>query len=256
MSNPSLRKAVISQFRAGTGASPADRSVPRGPTSTWVPTNYGLIVAAGQGTRYGGYKQLVPLAGEPVLVHSVRAFERCPMVSGIVVVGPPRRMALVRRLLSSRGTRKLLGIVRGGETRAESVRAGLALLPSHGFVAIHDAARPIIHPGMLSKGLRACRSRGAATYGHPVTDTLKRTDGKDVVATVDRSLLIAVQTPQFFSIELLRRAHEAASKTHSEATDDCELVERLGVRPIWLPGPRTNMKLTTRDDLVLIRALV
>jgi 2-C-methyl-D-erythritol 4-phosphate cytidylyltransferase len=230
--------------------------VPRGPTSTWVPTNYGLIVAAGQGNRYGGYKQLVPLAGEPVLIHSLRAFERCPMVSGIVVVGPQRRMALVRRLLRSHGTRKLLGLVRGGETRAESVQAGLALLPAHGFVAVHDAARPLIHPGMLSKGLRACRSRGAATYGHPVTDTLKRIDGRDIVATVDRSQLVAVQTPQFFSIELLRRAHEAARKARFSANDDCELVERLGIRPIWIPGPRTNIKLTTPDDLTLMRALV
>ena len=221
-----------------------------------MPTNYGLIVAAGQGNRYGGYKQFVPLAGEPVLIHSVRAFERCPMISGIVIVGPPRRMALVRRLLRDNGTRKLIGIVRGGETRAESVEAGLALLPARGFVAVHDAARPIIHSGLLSKGLRVCRGAGAATYGHPVTDTLKRTEGRDIVATVDRSPLVAVQTPQFFSIELLRRAHAAARKARFDATDDCELVERLGVRPVWIPGPRTNIKLTTPDDLIVMRALV
>ena len=218
-------------------------------------TSFGLIVAAGQGRRFGGYKQFAQLAGKPVLLHSVRAFERCPMISGIVVVGPPRRMALVRRMLRSYRVRKLLGIVCGGETRADSVQAGLAVLPARGFVAVHDAARPIIHPGMLSKGLRVCRSRGAATYGHPVTDTLKRIDGEDVVATVDRKGLLSVQTPQFFSLELLRRAHEAARKARYDATDDCELVERLGVRPVWIPGPRTNIKLTTPDDLIVMQAL-
>jgi 2-C-methyl-D-erythritol 4-phosphate cytidylyltransferase len=221
-----------------------------------VPTNYGLIVAAGQGSRYGGYKQFVSLAGEPVLIRCIRAFERCPMISGLVVVGPPRRMGLVRRMLRVHKVCKLIGVVRGGETRAESVEAGLALLPAHGFVAVHDAARPIIHPGMLSRGLRVCRSRGAATYGHPVTDTLKRIAGRDIVATVDRSRLVAIQTPQFFNLELLRRAHAAASRARLNATDDCELVERLGVRPLLIPGPKTNLKLTTPDDLIVMRALL
>lgn len=218
--------------------------------------NYGLIVAAGHGNRYGGYKQFVQLAGKPVLIHSVIAFERCPMISGIVVVGPPRRMALVRRMLRSHGIGKLIGIVPGGETRTASVQAGLAVLPEHGFVAVHDAVRPIIHPGMLSKGLRVCHSRGAATYGYPVTDTLKQVAGRQVISTVDRSRLLAVQTPQFFSIELLRRAHANARPPLPRATDDCELVERLGVHPVWIPGPSTNLKLTTPDDLSLMRALL
>jgi 2-C-methyl-D-erythritol 4-phosphate cytidylyltransferase len=254
-SSTKRKKAASGLPPAGAGKTGTARPLERR-TTTWVPTNYGLIVAAGQGNRYGGYKQFVPLAGEPVLMHSVRAFERCSMVSGFVVVGPPRRMALVRRLLRRHGAYKLIGIVRGGETRAESVQAGLALLPDQGFVAVHDAARPIIHPGMLARGLRICRDRGAATYGHLISDTVKRVDGREIVATVDRSDLVAVQTPQFFSLELLRRAHAAARQAKVGANDDCELVERLGVRPIWIPGPRTNIKLTTPDDLTVLQALV
>jgi 2-C-methyl-D-erythritol 4-phosphate cytidylyltransferase len=215
-----------------------------------------LILAAGQGQRFGGYKQLVTLAGKPVLIHSIRAFERCPMISGFVVVAPARRMAVVRRMLRIHGTRKLIATVPGGETRADSVRAGLAVLPKHGFVAVHDAVRPLINPGMLTKGLRYCRKHGAVTYGYPITDTVKRVNGKEVLSTIDRSELLAVQTPQFFSLGLLRRAHTEAGRARAKSTDDCELVEHLGVHPVWIPGPSTNLKLTTPDDLNVIRALL
>jgi len=190
------------------------------------------------------------------MIHSIRAFERCPMIAGFVVVAPVRRMAVVRRILRVYGVRKLLGVVPGGETRAGSVRAGLRALPAHGFVAVHDAVRPLIHPGMLTKGFRACRDRGAATYGYPVTDTLKQVAGKEVLSTVDRKGLVAVQTPQFFSLELLRRAQESARRAHVKATDDCALVERLGIRPVWILGPSTNTKLTTADDLNVMQALL
>ena len=218
--------------------------------------NYGLIVAAGQGSRFGGYKQLVQLAGKPVLIHSVRAFERCPQVVSFVVVAPARRLGVVRRMLRSHGVRKLLCVVPGGETRADSVRAGLAALPDRGYVAVHDAVRPLIHAGMLTRGFRFCTDRGAATYGCSVTDTLKRVSGSSVLETVDRAGLVAVQTPQFFSLELLRRAHASARRARLKVTDDCELVERLGVRPVWIPGPRTNLKLTTPDDLNVMQALM
>jgi len=184
------------------------------------------------------------------------AFERCPQILGFVVVAPARRLSVVRRMLRSHGVRKLLGVVPGGEERTNSVQAGLAALPARGYVAVHDAVRPLIHAGMLTKGLRVCTERGAATYGCPVTDTLKRVHGSDVLQTVDRAGLVAVQTPQFFSLELLRRAHTSARRARLKATDDCELVERLGVHPVWMPGPRTNLKLTTPDDLNVMQALM
>lgn len=159
-------------------------------------------------------------------------------------------------MLRSHGVQRLLGVVPGGETRIDSVRAGLAALPARGLVAVHDAVRPLIHAGMLTRGFRACRKRGAVTYGCPVTDTLKRFSGQNVLATLDRTGLLAVQTPQFFNLQLLRRAHEAALNSSLEATDDCELVERLGARPVWIVGPRTNLKLTTPDDLNVMRALL
>lgn len=177
------------------------------------------------------------------------------MIAGFVVVAPARRMAVARRILRAHGVRKLLDVVPGGETRDGSVQAGLRALPAHGFVAVHDAVRPLIRPAMLTKGLRACKNYGAATYGYPVTDTLKRVAGREVLSTVDRKGLLAVQTPQFFSLEILRRAHASARRARLRATDDCELVERLGIHPVWIPGPRTNIKLTTPDELIVMQAL-
>jgi 2-C-methyl-D-erythritol 4-phosphate cytidylyltransferase len=196
------------------------------------------------------------LAGKPVLIHSIRAFEHCPMITGIVIVAPARLLPVVRRMLRIHNVRKLLGVVAGGHTRAGSVRAGLSVLPARGFVAIHDAVRPLINAEMLTTGIRACRKCGALTYGYPVTDTLKRVSGRKVMSTVDRTGLLAVQTPQFFNLEILRRAHAEAQHARLQATDDCELVERLGIHPIWIPGPRTNLKLTTPDDFTVIQALL
>jgi 2-C-methyl-D-erythritol 4-phosphate cytidylyltransferase len=227
-----------------------------GTGALYVHAKYGLIVAAGKGHRFGGYKQLAPLAGRPVLMYSVRAFEQYPRVLGFVVVAPPPRLSLVRRVLRSHGVRKLLGVVPGGATRAESVRAGLALLPENGYVAIHDAVRPVITTRMLDRGFAACRRYEAVTFGHPVTDTLKSVRGDAVTGTVKREPLIAVQTPQFFRLAVLRRAYAKAGDSRTEASDDCALVERLGIKPHWLPGPRTNLKITTREDMTLCEALL
>ena len=250
--------------RVRTGARIVLPPAAPGSTAPYQHPKFGVIVAAGQGVRFGAYKQLVPLGDTPVFMYSVRAFEQCPRVLGYVLVAPARRLSLVRRIVRSYNVHKLLDIVPGGETRALSVRAGLACLPEDGCVAIHDAARPIITAQMLDRGFAACRKYGAAAFGHPVTDTLKSVRGQSITSTVSRESLIAVQTPQFFKLPLLRQAYGLLSggKTRSpetnirSATDDCALVERLGVEPRWLAGPRTNLKITLREDLTLCQALL
>jgi 2-C-methyl-D-erythritol 4-phosphate cytidylyltransferase len=217
---------------------------------------YGLILAAGTGRRFGGYKQLAQLGGRPVLLHSIRAFERSPWIVGFVVVAPPRAAGGIRRTLERNRVTRLLAVVRGGKTRSGSVQAGLLALPEHGYVAVHDAVRPFINPTLLIKGFQACARRGAALLACPVTDTLKQVKGNEVIGTVERADLVAAQTPQFFDLQLLRRAHHAAGRAGLEATDDCALVERLGVKPVWLKGPRANLKITTPEDLELCEALV
>jgi 2-C-methyl-D-erythritol 4-phosphate cytidylyltransferase len=217
---------------------------------------FGLIVAAGRGRRFGGLKQFARIKGKPALIHSIMVFERARAVSGFVVVTTKERVGYVRTLLRQQGVTKLLDVVAGGLRRMDSVAAGLTALPDDGCVAIHDAARPVISARMLEQGFRACRRYGAATFGHPVTDTLKCVHAGAITETVDRESLIAVQTPQFFHLSLLRRAYAKARNAGVEATDDCALVESLGIQPRWLEGPRTNLKITTPEDLALCEALL
>jgi 2-C-methyl-D-erythritol 4-phosphate cytidylyltransferase len=182
------------------------------------------------------------------------AFERCPSIAQYVIVSNPTRHAGIRKIVDQYRLGKLAAIVPGGDERHQSVQNGLDALPDRGIVAIHDAARPLVTPAMLDAGIRACRRYRAVTYGHRVTDTLKQMRGAAVVGTVDRSRLVAVQTPQFFDIALLRRAYARSSRV--PATDDCAVVERIGVRPHWLPGPRSNIKVTFPEDLQLCEAIL
>ena len=213
-------------------------------------------MAAGRGRRFGGFKQFARINGKPALLHSILVFERCRVISGFVVVTTAPRVGYVRTLLRQQDIRKTLDVVAGGRERTDSVAAGLAVLPEDGCVAIHDAARPVISARMLEQGFRACRKYGAATFGYPVTDTLKRVQDQTIIETVDRDSLIAVQTPQFFHLSLLRQAYARALNAGIEASDDCALIELLGISPHWLKGPRTNLKITTPEDLALCEALL
>ena len=216
----------------------------------------GLVVAAGQGRRFGSPKQFATICGRPVLLYSLAAFNRCPDISSIVVVTSRDRVGAVQRLVRRRSLRKVSSVVAGGAERGDSVRHGLALLPDAGIVAVHDAARPLVTPAMISTGIVACRRHGPVTYGRTLSDTVKRVRGPAVIETLDRRELIAVETPQFFPVALLRQAHEAALRQGTTASDDCALVERLGVVVRWLPSPRANLKITTRPDLRICAALL
>jgi len=217
-------------------------------------SNYGIIVAAGTGRRFGGLKQFEPLKRRPLVAWALAAFQSCPVVTGFVVVAPASKLALVRGLAQRLKLTRMLAAVPGGRTRASSVRSGLEALPGDGYVAVHDGVRPLLTPAMLAAGFRLCRRYGAATYATPVTDTLKRVAGGRVERTLERGPLYAVQTPQFFPIPLLRQAYAAAGPAADRATDDCMLVEALGIRPRVIEGPRRNIKVTTPEDLELAGA--
>ncbi len=220
------------------------------------PSNYGLIVAAGSGRRFGGLKQFALLKGEPLVAYSLRAFENCSAVRGIVVVTNRAEVERTKELVHRRRFRKVLAVVAGGRRRGDSVRRGLAALPERGYVAVHDGARPLVSPSVITRGFRLCRTTGPVACGHRVTDTVKRVFSGRIIETVDRSSLYCVQTPQFFSLPLLRRAHAAAVTAGTAATDDCALVELLGIRPRVFPGPATNIKVTTPEDLKLAGRLL
>jgi len=217
-------------------------------------------------------KLFAPLAGKPLLSHTLAAFEACPQVERIVVVLAEENLERGRRLME--GLIKVVALCRGGEQRQDSVAAGLRALGPCSWVVVHDGARPLVTPQLIEGVLLAARATGAATAAIPIADTVKEV-GKDrtVVRTLRREGLWAVQTPQVFRYDLLLRAHGAAreegwrlapplgpasrhARIGGEVTDDAALVERLGHPVRVFPGSPRNIKVTTAGDLALAEALL
>lgn len=204
-----------------------------------------IVVAGGRGVRFGGLKQFSPLGDLSVAEHSVRATRS--VASFVVLVVPDGYLG------SGEGADL---VVCGGETRAASVRAGLQSLPECDVVVVHDAARPLASSGLFHAVVSEVLSGAdGAIPGLPVTDTVKRAvvrDGRTVIVdTLDRSQLIAVQTPQAFRHDILLRAHAS----HGDATDDAALVELVGGTVLVVAGEIHNLKITDRADLVRAAAV-
>jgi 2-C-methyl-D-erythritol 4-phosphate cytidylyltransferase len=206
-----------------------------------------IVVAAGEGERYGSRKQFCDLAGRSVAARSVDAARS--VAEYVVIVVPPD---------ATTEPHGADAVVAGGPTRSSSVRAGLALIDdSARVVVVHDAARPLASPRLFEAVVRSLDDStvAAAVPGLAIADTVKRVDALEshvVVETLDRTLLVAVQTPQAFVAEVLRRAH----REDRDATDDASLVEAIGGKVVVVPGEETNRKLTTRDDLVSMLAVL
>ncbi|MHB0866461.1 MAG: 2-C-methyl-D-erythritol 4-phosphate cytidylyltransferase [Thermoleophilia bacterium] len=221
--------------------------------------NLGVIIAAGGvGSRMGdgGSKQLMLLDGTPVLARTLAVFDTYPAVSEIVIAIASDDMEDCRRMVSEHGFARVNAIEAGGECRGESVLNALgALSPAVDTVAVHDGARPLFTPGMLTEGLRelAAGDCDGIAFGLPVTDTVKEVgrDNRLVLATPERSRLWASQTPQIFNRPALEKAYRAPAAVLAGATDDASLVERFGGLVKMVPGSRENIKLTEPLDLLI-----
>jgi 2-C-methyl-D-erythritol 4-phosphate cytidylyltransferase / 2-C-methyl-D-erythritol 2,4-cyclodiphosphate synthase len=214
---------------------------------------YAVVVGAGSGTRFGGTpKQYRDLAGIPVFRRALLAFARHPDVQGVLPVIAPGNEA---RFAAMAGNLDLLPTVPGGADRRASVAAALdALAPSSpDHVLVHDAARPLVPPTVIDRVVAALGTHDAVIPGLQVRDTLKRSDAGVVAATVSRDQLVAVQTPQGFRFDLLRRAHDTID---GAVTDDAALVEAMGVPVRIVEGDPRAMKITDPPDLALAARLV
>ncbi len=208
-----------------------------------------VIVAAGNASRMGGTdKVMAQLQGQPMLVHTVRAFQSCDAIREIVVV---TREDLVREVMSlCRSFDKVTAVVSGGKDRQESVELGLgALSEKVKLAAIHDGARPLVTHAVIDRTVRAANTYGAAAPAVPVKDTVKVVQGGVVKTTPERKTLQAVQTPQVFDVAMLRGALKKARQDKAEITDDCSAVEHMGFSVKIVEGDECNIKVTTPMDL-------
>ena len=220
-----------------------------------------VIPAGGTGARLGASvpKQFLPLGGVPMLLHSLRAFDRAPSVDAVILVVPheERRRALTD-VIERYNVKKVQKVVAGGETRQQSVHNGLKEIgPDVEIVVVHDAVRPFVTEDLIEQSIEAARKGGAVIVAVPMKDTPKQAGpGRQVQRTLDRDDLWLAQTPQTFRRDLLLEAYEKAAVERLQATDDAALVERLGHKVGIVAGTWENIKITTPEDLVIAEAIL
>ena len=217
-----------------------------------------VIVSAGLARRMGGIdKVLAPLGELPVLVHTLYAFQDCPVIDEIIVVAREDLVVEVGRLCREFNLDKVRKVIVGGQERIHSVQAGLREAdPEADLIAIHDGARPLVPQEVIRDAVARAALTGAAAPAVPLTDTIKRTEDGLVAETVDRSQLWAVQTPQVFEAGLIKAATQKAIDDGELLTDDCGAVERMGMKVTLTSGSQENIKITTPLDLILGEAIL
>lgn len=223
--------------------------------------NVAIVVAGGKGVRFGGDrpKQFLELRGTPIIIHTLRQFERCREIEKLIVVLPAEETAGFVSLAAEFDLKKISRVVAGGETRARSVRNGLESIDDAEVVAVHDVVRPLVMPDEIDRVVRAAQTSGAAILVSPIEDTIKQVEDDRITGTVSRASLRRALTPQCFRLEILRRAYEQLADLESagiEITDDSFLVERLGVDVTTIEGSPRNIKITREEDLKFAEALL
>ena len=204
----------------------------------------------------GQPKQFIDLRGRPALYHTLKAFEETPAVDKIYVVGDRER---IRNLAEEAAIGKYAGCAEPGQARSLSTRSGLLLCEDEeeATVLIHDGSRCLFTPDLIGRVVEAARGGADGVIpALPVSDTIKVAENGSVSQTLDRAKLHAAQTPQAFRLELLRRIYAAPENVLRTATDDASLVEDAGGRVEMVVGEKTNIKLTTPEDLILAEAIL
>ncbi|MDR2182629.1 MAG: 2-C-methyl-D-erythritol 4-phosphate cytidylyltransferase [Clostridiales bacterium] len=215
---------------------------------------YAIVLAGGGGSRFGGDmpKQFHMLGDAPVFMHSTRKFDTMGIIDGIVLVVPPQYFDHCQNLAAQYGLAKISAVVFGGDSRQKSTYNGLCALDAYGdsIVLVHDAARPFVCEADAAALVDAANAHGAAVLALPVTDTIKLADGAHLAAkTIDRENLYAAKTPQAALLACLMAAHRAALQSDFTATDDCQLLENIGIYPKIVISNIPNIKITTARDL-------
>ncbi len=214
--------------------------------------NTAIIVAAGSGHRFGGNtpKQFLEIHGKPIIIHTIERFESCELVDDVVLVLAKSEMARFLDYASGYGFSKLSRAIPGGATRSDSVFNGLDSITaaSAEIVAIHDGARPLVSAREIKETIMKAQEVGAACLVSGITDTLKEVSDSRILRTINRAGLRRALTPQCFRYEIIREAF-AGAEIDQNVTDECMLVEKLGVEIAAVEGNPQNIKITNREDL-------
>ncbi|MFA5142786.1 MAG: 2-C-methyl-D-erythritol 4-phosphate cytidylyltransferase [Candidatus Omnitrophota bacterium] len=216
-----------------------------------------IIPAAGSGKRLGAKdkKPFVLLGGKPLVSYALRALDSSPDIDGIIVACEAAYINRIRTIARRCRVRKLIDVIVGGKTRFESIRNCVRRVgPSAELVLVHDAARPFIDGKIISRSVKAAQKFGASIAAVPESDTVKFVDGRGFIRkTLDRNRVFRAQTPQVFKRSIIERAYSA--RRSEAATDDARLVEER-IRVKIVAGSYKNLKITTKEDLKIARALL
>lgn len=219
-----------------------------------------IIPAAGLGRRMNApiNKQYLTLNGKPILAYTLDVFEKCQLIKEIVLVINQDEFKTCQQQVLKPYHYTKIKLVRGGDTRQESVYKGLkAINPETDIVMVHDGARPIIQESVIIRSIYETMEHQATTVGVPAKNTIKViNDDGFVEHTPNRDYLVEIQTPQTFAYQLLKDAHEKAIEGGIEGTDDAFLVERLGCPVKIVTGHYTNIKITTPEDLIIAESII
>lgn len=220
-----------------------------------------LVPAAGRGSRMCSKesKPYLALAGKPILAHTLSELEKCSLIDETVLIVAESEIGYARvSIVEVFQFKKVSKIVAGGLKRQDSVWEGLKALKNDGdVVMVHDGVRPFVSQEILEKSIDETTHYGATVVAVPAKDTVKLVSKRgEVLETLDRSKVWAIQTPQTFKREILQRAYEEAFKDGFYGTDDASLVEELGVGVKIVPGSYENIKITTPEDLALGEAIL
>jgi 2-C-methyl-D-erythritol 4-phosphate cytidylyltransferase len=240
--------AVIVDFPPGRPGTQCRVPIHRAPGPTSAP-----------GNPLSQYLVWTPLAGRIILARTIDVFEASPLIESIILVLDAGHVAHADKLCQSERWHKVSAIIASSSSRQTSILSSLDALAEKApaAVIIHDATRPLVTQTLLETGLRAAQEHQAATAAVPVKDTIKQVRQRQITATLDRSQLWTVQTPQVFSYPLLHQAHRQAAAQHlQDIIDDAALLEQLGQAVVVFPGSYTNIKISTVEDLLLAEELL
>lgn len=219
-----------------------------------------IIPAAGMGSRMqcNINKQYILLNDKPILVHTLEKFENCELIDAIILVVKGDEIEYCKENIVNRyGFRKVLKIVDGGKERQDSVYNGINAIEECDVVLVHDGARPFIKDEIIEDSINGAIKYDACVVGVPLKDTVKVVDNdNNIINTPDRRFLWAVQTPQSFKYEIIKKAYDIAYENNISGTDDSMLVENLGIKVKMIMGDYNNIKITTKEDLNFAEAIL